>query len=349
MELTVDHYDDPSVINNLSPDVREGLSKVASDLSGRLHALPDTDFALILWKQGDHLEKLRKFACADAGNAALSATALLQNEKRLPKEAVKVAAANIVDALEDFSVPVPERLAKLAGAGTDTNVVFLEGRVHRPMRKSASFDADRSYRRVTSFFFDNEPFLTGWEKRELAKTASSLVEKAGRTLPSKLEKYAADSYAQDLVSAIAMRQAMCVAEDEREASFQKAASSAELYRQLLSYQGDIGPEKFASLLEQVDKKTGLEGSVPDAVYSTFGKTAQQDELLFNDGTNRITESQLEWFANHGYPLIEEKLGADLAEGMRKDPVTIFNSLPRPQKSIISRLASQMRGEAGVTP
>jgi hypothetical protein len=117
--LVLDLYDDQKgeVFRGLYPtqDAIPDFIKSAHPLSGKeRELLPDDVFALVL-VDGD--QKLRKFACTDAGNTALSLAYLEKNAGKLPVEAQKVAAENLIKAAEWYSLEVPEGVQKLAGLG----------------------------------------------------------------------------------------------------------------------------------------------------------------------------------------------------------------------------------------
>jgi hypothetical protein len=120
--LILDVYDDyrGDVIRSLFPSRSEipGLVKTAHALSGDERGqLPDEVFALVL-RNGD--EVLRKFACIDAGNTALSVMFFQKNGHKLPEEAQKVAAANLKVACDWYELPV-QGLEKVALAGWAAN------------------------------------------------------------------------------------------------------------------------------------------------------------------------------------------------------------------------------------
>lgn len=73
--------------------------------------LPDDLFALIL-HDGD--VTLRKFACADAGNTALNVEYFMKTAHRLPMDAQKVTAQNLVKACGWYGIETPEQLEKVA-------------------------------------------------------------------------------------------------------------------------------------------------------------------------------------------------------------------------------------------
>ena len=87
--------------------------KTAARLSeSDVEALPDDQFALVLLDGGF---KMKKYATVDAGNTALSILYLIKQAHLLPKEALKLAATNLISACQVHDLDVPEELLKLAG------------------------------------------------------------------------------------------------------------------------------------------------------------------------------------------------------------------------------------------
>ncbi len=115
--VVLDFYDDPSgaVLKKTFPtaDSLPSMIKEAHILSAEERdVLRNEAFALVMLDEG---KMLRKFACVDAGNTAMSALYFMENHDRLPEEARGVAAQNIAAACEEFGLPVSP-LLKTAGA-----------------------------------------------------------------------------------------------------------------------------------------------------------------------------------------------------------------------------------------
>lgn len=86
--------------------------KTAEQLSPEIrNQLPDDVFALVMLDGG---QKMRKYACTDKGNTALSVIYFLENRDHLPEEAQKVAAANLVRACKWHALEPPDQLVKIA-------------------------------------------------------------------------------------------------------------------------------------------------------------------------------------------------------------------------------------------
>jgi len=117
--LVLDVYDDQNgeVLRQVYP-TRETIPetiKVAHLLDAEERsALPDDLFALVM-RDGDVV--LRKYACVDEGNTQISIDYFLQTRDKLPEEAQKIAAANLLVACSWYDINPPEDLQKVAGIG----------------------------------------------------------------------------------------------------------------------------------------------------------------------------------------------------------------------------------------
>ena len=119
--LVLDIYDDKgnggAQMREMFPSLESvpSLLKTASFYSPEdLAKLPDESFALVL----DTGEKtLRKYACTDAGSTAMSAVYLVKNAHKLPEEAQKVAAQNLLIACDWYGLDKPRELLKMATVG----------------------------------------------------------------------------------------------------------------------------------------------------------------------------------------------------------------------------------------
>jgi hypothetical protein len=117
--LVLDRYDLDAEVRRYFCNTRPGyeeLEKTAHRFTyDELAALPDETFAVILEDSGT---TLKKFSMADAGNLALSIEHFMVFGHKLPEEAQKVAAANLLRGCQWYGlVPEPEtgdQLQKIA-------------------------------------------------------------------------------------------------------------------------------------------------------------------------------------------------------------------------------------------
>jgi len=136
--LVLDVHDDQNgqVLKEVFPtqgDVPDLIKNAHLHTPEERAALPDDLFALVL-TDGD--VTLRKFACVDSGNTALSVEYFLKTAHKLPVEAQKVAAENLVTACGWYDIDPPEALRKIAlGLGTALTAVTLPSTIKGTKRK----------------------------------------------------------------------------------------------------------------------------------------------------------------------------------------------------------------------
>jgi hypothetical protein len=139
----IDFYDDPSgtvLKTKLAyAQLPDYIRQADYQSEEKLAALPDDAFALVMVDQGT---KIRKFACVDKGNTALSALYFLENKDKLPGEAQKVAAANLVEYCQAFQIEPPYQLQKLASVPGKKKVGDLTGSTVMPLQSNPNKEAD---------------------------------------------------------------------------------------------------------------------------------------------------------------------------------------------------------------
>lgn len=116
--IILDLYDNPGDLKTVfsSLDVIPLSVKEAHLLTGaERDSLPDDVFALVLLNGED---RLRKYACIDQGNTELNIVYLIKHGHKLPEEAQKVAAENLITACGWYDIEVPEELQKVALLGS---------------------------------------------------------------------------------------------------------------------------------------------------------------------------------------------------------------------------------------
>ena len=124
--LVLDFYDNPQVLRDLWPTVEAvpEIVKTAHLLSSEeYNRLPNDVFALVMVNSGN---QLRKYACIDSGNTEMNCRLFLKNAAKLPQEARKTAALNLITACGWYGIEPPEELKKEAiGLGTAANLAIM--------------------------------------------------------------------------------------------------------------------------------------------------------------------------------------------------------------------------------
>lgn len=114
--LILDVHDDVGgeVLRSFFPmqkDIPETVKQAFALTAAERERLPDEDFALVLT---DGEQRLRKFACIDEGNTQLAVLYFMANAHKLPEEAQKTAAANLLTACSWYDLEPPAELEKVA-------------------------------------------------------------------------------------------------------------------------------------------------------------------------------------------------------------------------------------------
>lgn len=117
LDVCDDH--DGAVLRSVYPtfeDIPETVKEAHALSAEDRRTLPDDVFALVLLNNG---ESLRKYACIDEGSTVLSVAYFMKTAHKLPAEAQKTAAENLVTACGWYGLESPEPLQKIAlGLGT---------------------------------------------------------------------------------------------------------------------------------------------------------------------------------------------------------------------------------------
>jgi len=135
--MNLDFYDDEngtilkSKIASLEkiPEFIKSAEKLDKE---SLNKLPDDVFALVA-RNGN--TTFRKYACVDRGNTALSVLYFMENRDRLPLEAQKTAAANLLTACSWYDIQPPLELQKLAFVGKMIGAATLLGGIPEASKK----------------------------------------------------------------------------------------------------------------------------------------------------------------------------------------------------------------------
>lgn len=183
-------------------------------------------------------------------------------------------------------------------------------------------------------------FEENWQEfhpRDRHTYCSKLVVKlAGLGMPisEEVERYGSNTYAADVDD---------LARSRRSLVHEEFHPTLDL---LLEKRASIHPDTFAEALCDFDQMTNLNwhwgSKLTDPWYTTFGpsleKVASANWVFDHLGT-RIGEADLKALATNGRPLVVQAFGAKFADEFQKGPKTFFEALPKPQKLVLARLAS----------
>lgn len=107
---------------------------------------------------------------------------------------------------------------------------------------------------------------------------------------------------------------------------------------------------YAQKLAELDQKNGFAQYwnspwIGDPWRDTLGPE-KRATIVYSKGDVFVADKHLEWLAQHNKEILCKVLDKDMAEEFRKNPVTVFNSLPDPLKKTIGRLAMDRNWPGG---
>ena len=174
-------------------------------------------------------------------------------------------------------------------------------------------------------------------KETLHKYAAAIQLRAGELgmepLKGAVSKYASDCYNGQVDAHLASRKLLVDHDEELKGTLSKLASA----------RSSMDPYQFAQILSGFDKKAGLVqyygGYLKDPYQSSFGELKKTDPVLWSTKTasRKLTEQEVRMVVNDKNGKIAEHFGKHFAEELKKDPVSIFNSLPMDSKEIIANI------------
>jgi hypothetical protein len=346
----IDAYDDVE---------REGLKKLAA-LGPSIHymtpeergALRDGDFALSLITK--KASKLNKFAIDSHDNTWLSNHYFDMNCHKLPETAAKLAAANIKTACARHGIaPMPAvvifaGMHKEAGAGNtfcegaDTklakaNIVQVDltklANVHQMgenyTHAQYAMRTPAAVKIASKYFDDNHKEMQVEARHKYAAAIQRRAHELGMPAEkSMVGKYASDHYSGLVDAHVRARLSLL---DE--------STNKEILSKIASMRSELSPTDFARALYGFDKKAGLSryyGShLTDPFQATFAAEPDQKPWRVKVGSASMGRDDLKMLANEKYAKIKDYFGSSVADEFRKDPQSIFESLPMDSKEVLA--------------
>lgn len=224
--------------------------------------------------------------------------------------------------------------------------VVQEKKAHHyalPSRRLYPLDNYLQVKTASRYFMETWKFIPPEDRHEYCQ---NLVKRASAmNLPTDplIEKYGSATYAPegDIEVCLDARRSNILDDDHRG-----------LLDKLASVRFAMPPEDWAVALREFDKAASLDqhyGNIPDAYYTTFGKTAEKDpqkepsetdpEEAIVIGNEYLTVRKLIEFVNNNDRDLRNRFGWEFTASLHEDPKGIFNSLPRDQKLVIMRMAN----------
>jgi len=316
-------------------------------------------FALVMVDEG---QVMKKYATADRGNTWLSSLYFAFTKDKLPPEAQKVAAANLIEACEAFDLAPPDILFDYADGPVETNIVDVTGL--KPMRKVAHVetedveyaveraDGSKHYplrnaaevQTAQDYFERNAGEFVPRERREFAVKVAAKAQQGGFRLKPKIAKYAGAGWNPSFQGHI----------DQRYVHLTDRGAELRVKEKLVKLAEDAGlfqPEDMASALESFDREFGLDAmwdrELADPWFAITGpmmKTAKGEsptEKTWDFGETRVTATELQALAERSRDTLINQFGHEFAKAFLANPVQQFEALPLPTKKFVARMATNV--------
>jgi hypothetical protein len=231
--------------------------------------------------------------------------------------------------------------------GKEPTVVQAEKKAEHIALGKYPMDNLAQLQKAAAYFEDHKNAMPPDDKREFCCV---MVKRADMIGASGLVSYDARKYAS---SGYAPTSEMKMSIDARKNAIgTKDPVAVDVLDGLFEKSAAISPDLYCETLRQFDEMTGLyqmyNRFVPDPIWSTYGfhKTAEDDEGdVMTLGGEGVSKRQLKEFVSpsdgkgDGFPLLKKMFGEDMAKEFQKDPIGIFSSLPREQKTLVMRLVN----------
>lgn len=297
----------------------------------------DHDYALILNKDG---YLFKKFACHDAGNTAISLLYFLENYEKLPDEAVKIAALNLVDSLQRFNLKIPEELLKLAEEIQDRKLEYILDEnfdVKHTIKKAEHLILDKypidTYEQIK---IANDYFDKYWkdfspaERRDYALQLKTRADTLLANTSELINKYASTEYG-DIEVFLTARKYFAPKEEHQTLDL------------LLEKSAYVKPETFAEALKEFDLVIGLDSKwdkeIKDPYLSTFSKIAEKKNIILNKDGTTVSEYDLKHLAKKT-DLLSEQFSKEFVEDFITNPKKVYDSAPENIKKLLTRMSIQ---------
>jgi hypothetical protein len=251
----------------------------------------------------------------------------------------------------------PARKTKIAAVISDPYVDVTGGTVAAPRE----YDYDDSLYALTSkeghktfplktwtqvktandFFVEQYRRMHPRTRRAFCVKLASRANELGFDLHPIIDKYGAEGYAGEGEMAMAI--------DTRRQMWREHHDEAvSLLDGLMEKKAEVNPDVFAETLFRLDCMVAADRHydrhIVDPWQTTYG-IQKEAEWRWVSGNDVLTEGELKNFAASSYGFLKENFGEELARGMSRNPVRIFDSLPLPKQRTIARLAHQ-QGDGG---
>jgi hypothetical protein len=225
------------------------------------------------------------------------------------------------------------------------DVTGLEAPTSATEKKAARYALDGKYpldsyvqvKAASAYFNEWGSHFVPEDRRQFCAELVKRANELGIPISTRVQKYGSPSYAPT--------EELKVAHDARRLQLVDNREATDLLDRLFQKRAEIDPDLFSAALATFDKTAGLvayyDRSVPDAFYSTYGVVEAQADDDFSEiiGNDRVTGTDLTLLARGRQEDLRELFDEEFCHEFREDPVGIFKSMPRDQKRVLARMAT----------
>lgn len=261
------------------------------------------------------------------------------NPSRTPQSKVESKTAAFIEAIDKLGWQSSGDISSLS-APVKTKVAE-----HRhfalPHARRYPIDTEAQVKQASAYFDENLFGFSPLERRLFASSLLSRADELGTKVAGAALEYGGSEYGPFLEAEL----------HSRIASFEGTGHEA-VYEVLLENWRGVDPSAMASMLKQADDETGAARSygrpgvgLRDPYAAVYGQPklaeaqpAKADVYSWRSGGDYVNGFMLKALASRKVDL-DATFGEGFSQSFAKDPVAIFESMPDPQKVVLSRLAS----------
>jgi hypothetical protein len=325
--------------------LKQNLEKVGNlklDPADEIDRLANEEFAAVFQARDGRM--IRKYPTHTPDATCLSGLYLEKAAKFLPPEATKVAASFIKKACKKHSIPVPQAIEKLASDELNSNIISLAGiqkliktaKVkHHALGASYPIETKEQVKQAEEYFNEHHMDFPPADRHEYANNTLKRAQelKTSVSADTALYKYAGADFGNMINSA----------RYEREGLLGNDEMAVRTLKHLFEKRAALGPQGFCKELEQFDKINSLERhwdksrGVRDPYRSTYENIKTASVIAIGDKV--LPTSKLQKLA--GSDILKTNFDESFCEQFAKDPVVVFQSLPRPEQQTLIQLAESL--------
>jgi hypothetical protein len=202
-----------------------------------------------------------------------------------------------------------------------------------PSQGRYPLDSYTQVEKAAAYFGEWRKHFAPEDRREFCTNLVKRASMLGIELSDDIQKYGAAGYAPGPEVAVAIDGRRGVILDE---------AHLEVLDKVAEMRPMMTPDDFCAVLGEFDKMAGIahmyDVDILDPYFSTFGKEAAEETTIVI-GNDIVTEAELKAYAKTHFDSLQSTWGEDFAKEFQKDPLGIFKSLPRDQKIMIIRMAT----------